>query len=109
MNRMIRTLLLSCAFLCCSAVSMDSATACPMCKTANETDDARPKAYMYSILFMLSMPAMMFSGFGFAFYRLSRKARLAQEAEILAGSADASGHVTDSSPAADGTQRADGD
>ena len=53
-----------------------------MCKSANETEDARPRAYMYSILFMLGMPAMMFSGFGIAFYRLSRKAQLQQMEEM---------------------------
>lgn len=59
----------------CSPQVMPQATACPMCKTANETDDPRPRAYMYSILFMLSMPMMIFSGFGIAFYRLSRQAQ----------------------------------
>ncbi len=53
--------------------------ACPGCKTANETDDLRPKAYMYSILFMLGMPATVFAGFGIAFYRLSRRAALEQQ------------------------------
>ncbi|MGH7128024.1 MAG: hypothetical protein ACREIV_05615, partial [Planctomycetaceae bacterium] len=52
---------------------VSTAAACPMCKQANETDDRRPKAYMYSILFMISMPAMMVGGFGFTFYRLSKK------------------------------------
>lgn len=54
------------------------ASACPMCKVANEENlnlgtEARPKAYMYSILFMLSMPATLFTGFGVTFYRLSKK------------------------------------
>jgi hypothetical protein len=48
-------------FVCATPVR-----ACPMCQVANETGqgdeecvvrDARPRAYMYSILFMLSMPA----------------------------------------------------
>ena len=51
------------------------ALACPLCKLANESKQAteeenlRPKAYMYSILFMLSMPAMLTAGFSFFFYR----------------------------------------
>lgn len=58
--------------------SAQPATACPMCKIAHEdsTDPAvaaRPRAYMYSILFMLSMPATIFAAFGIGFYRLSRK------------------------------------
>ena len=49
------------------------AGACPLCKNANETEPNLPKAYMYSILFMLAMPATVFTGFGIGFYRLSRK------------------------------------
>jgi hypothetical protein len=49
-------------------------SACPMCKVANETDSRLPQAYMYSILFMLGMPASLATAFGIGFYRLSRKA-----------------------------------
>ena len=62
---------------------VSEASACPMCKEANEVDDRRPKAYMYSILFMLAMPASIFTGFGISFYRLSKK-QDAINAEILA-------------------------
>ena len=55
------------------------AEACPGCKIANETDSRRPTAYMYSILFMLGMPATIFSCFGIAFYRMSRREMLAQQ------------------------------
>jgi hypothetical protein len=55
------------------------ATACPSCKNANETDSRRPTAYMYSILFMLGMPATIFSCFGIAFYRMSRREMLAEQ------------------------------
>jgi hypothetical protein len=60
------------------------ADACPMCKLANEegTDpqaaavaNARPRAYMYSILFMLSMPATLTGAFGIAFYRMHIRQR----------------------------------
>jgi LytS/YehU family sensor histidine kinase len=51
-----------------------------MCKLATESASRQPRAYMYSILFMMSMPMMLTSGFGIAFYRLSRKAaRMQQE------------------------------
>jgi hypothetical protein len=61
------------------------ALACPMCKIAQEdaTDPAvavRPKAYMYSILFMLSMPATLFGIFSVAFYRLSLKQQAVKDA-----------------------------
>lgn len=80
-----------------------TADACPMCKLANEegtgTGDceqaaiqkARPRAYMYSILFMLSMPATLLGGFSLGFYRLHRRhlAQLAQSAATDAsGAAD---------------------
>lgn len=69
------------------------AVACPMCKTAQEETttpeaEARPKAYMYSILFMLSMPATLFAGFGIGFYRLSKKQQAINE-QLLAGQRDA--------------------
>jgi hypothetical protein len=48
--------------------------ACPMCAQANETEDKRPQAYQASILFMMSMPALIAAGFGFGLYRLSRRA-----------------------------------
>ena len=57
-----------------------SANACPNCKFANETEDNRPRAYMYSILFMIGMPATIFTGFGISFYRMVKKA----EAEAAA-------------------------
>lgn len=58
-----------------------AAIACPMCQAANETGEdgeiivstTRPKAYMYSILFMLAMPATVLTGFGIGFWRLSRR------------------------------------
>jgi hypothetical protein len=53
-------------------------SACPSCKNANETDARRPRAYMYSILFMLGMPATVLTGFGIAFYRMSRREMLDQ-------------------------------
>ena len=56
--------------------------ACPMCQVANEEgegsaqENARPRAYMYSILFMLAMPATVFSSFSYGFYRLWKKQQL---------------------------------
>ncbi len=59
------------------------AQACPMCKYANEADqpdetaNLRPKAFMYSILFMLSMPPTIFTIFGVSFYRMCKNAEAA--------------------------------
>lgn len=60
-------------------LSSSSAMACPNCKFANETESARPRAYMYSILFMIGMPATIFTGFGISFYRMTRNAQRAAE------------------------------
>jgi len=38
--------------------------ACPMCNQSIANENAIPQAYMYSILFMLGMPATVFTGFG---------------------------------------------
>lgn len=67
--------------------AVDSASACPMCQLAVKSDTRLPRAYMYSILFMLGMPATLTAGFGLGFYRLARKAarlRNQEEAEAAA-------------------------
>ena len=61
-----------------SAPAASTALACPMCKAADEEDDAKPKAYMYSILFMLTVPAALVSGVTFSLFKMSRN-----EAEAL--------------------------
>ena len=61
------------------APTIERAEACPMCRQANQTDSARPRAYMYSILFMLAVPATVATGFGVGFYRLSKKQRSAEQ------------------------------
>ena len=79
---MIRRLLVKAALLIalCGVLGSE-ASACPNCKFANESESNRPKAYMYSILFMIGMPATIFTGFGLSFYRLVKKA----EREALEG------------------------
>ena len=54
--------------------AVQTAMACPLCKEANETNSALPRAYMYSIIFMLSVPAVVLAGFGIGFYHLSKSA-----------------------------------
>ena len=49
------------------------ATACPMCAAESEQTDAQPRAYMYSILFMMAMPFTIATVFGVSFYRLSKQ------------------------------------
>lgn len=71
MRKWLFAVLLSSAAMFGPAIT--SANACPMCAEANKVDKNRPKAYMYSIIFMISMPAIIFTGFGIGFYRLHRK------------------------------------
>jgi hypothetical protein len=59
------------------------ASACPMCKVAIEENDARPRAYMYSIIFMLSVPAAMVAGITGMLFSLNRKEQLVLEAAEL--------------------------
>ncbi len=48
-----------------------------MCSQSIAEEDLLPHAYMYSIIFMLSMPAMVFTGVGgFIFFQI-RKASAA--------------------------------
>ena len=47
--------------------------ACPMCKIANEQDALLPRAYMYSILFMMGMMFSLGGGVGVGMYFLGRK------------------------------------
>ena len=62
-----------------SGALVSPVVACPMCKLANESKQAgeaenlRPKAYMYSILFMLSMPATILTSFSVGFYRMWKR------------------------------------
>ena len=85
MFRRIRNILiLTFAFTVVSNAAIP-ADACPMCQVANESqeEDKVPQAYMYSILFMLAMPATLFTAFAFGFYRLTKRAaQMAATAEI---------------------------
>ena len=75
-------------WLCSTAFS--DAVACPMCQLAAETDDRLPRAYMYSILFMLCVPATIATGFGIGLYRLSKKGPLTDDSGTSHTDLDAS-------------------
>ena len=86
MKRLLTSSILALAVLSSAATV---AQACPMCKYANEADqhdeaaNRRPKAFMYSILFMLAMPPTIFTVFGISFYRLNKQAEAAAAAENI--------------------------
>lgn len=88
-NIMIRKVCFTFAAVVGLLAVVPAAQACPMCQLANENGSnpqavavakARPRAYQYSILFMLAMPATLTTAFGLAFYRLHKR----QEAENAA-------------------------
>lgn len=81
MNRSFRLTLCTLALLLCVAAE---ASACPMCSTNIESDQNLPKAYMYSILFMLAVPPTVLLGIGVAVYRAH-----ARHAKMLASLAAA--------------------
>lgn len=90
MKKLIRIALMTLAVTMASGVMSSESQACPGCKNANETDSLRPRAYMYSILFMLGMPATVFTGFGIAFYRMSRRSMLEQQEQLARFNAEVS-------------------
>ena len=68
------------------------AQACPMCKVANEQDSQLPRAYMYSILFMMGMMFSLGGGVGYGMYLLGRKENAAiGELEEFAGQSSGTG------------------
>ena len=77
MRRLIRGSLVALAVVLAGA---SEAWACPMCKLALETDDPQPRAYMFSILFMMGMIGSMFAGVTGLLIWLSRRERLVLEA-----------------------------
>ncbi len=87
MRSFVRRFILAMAVLTAAGVlpvAGPVAMACPNCKAANETDDLKPRAYMYSILFMIGMPATIFTGFSLSFWRMTKKA---QQEQALADAA----------------------
>ena len=74
-NRLTRWLLIAAIAFCANLVSgsVQQASACPMCKAANEEDDAKPRAYMYSILFMLVVPGTMVGGMAAGLAAVNRR------------------------------------
>lgn len=73
MNRLKKIIYLALFAIVLVSIVPTTAEACPMCKAAAEQDDNQPKAYMYSILFMLAMPAVIFGSFGYGLYRMNQR------------------------------------
>ncbi len=99
MFRRIRTILILTFAFTAAATNAVPANACPMCQQAVEAEEENkvPQAYMFSILFMMSMPAILLAAFSIGFYRLSKRAG------EMAAVANATGthHLTPQQPATD--------
>ena len=81
----ISAVMLLAGFLLSGSLSQ-VAEACPLCKAAAEEDSAQAKAYMYSILFMLTVPGLIIGGLTAGLIRLGRReARAMQEYELQHG------------------------
>lgn len=83
---LLMSLMLGVAFF---GPAVQPAQACPMCKIANEQDSLLPRAYMYSILFMMGTMFSLGGGVAFCVYYLSRKENAALEAMGQFGGASA--------------------
>lgn len=68
MPRKLKLFALSCAALAGLVLFAATAQACPMCNQSIAEDDLLPHAFMYSILFMLGMPATVLMGLGTMIY-----------------------------------------
>jgi hypothetical protein len=68
MHRGLKQLLLACLAVGATWLISAAAHACPMCSQSIAEEDLLPHAYMYSILFMLAMPAVVFTGIGSVIY-----------------------------------------
>ena len=55
-----------------------------MCAETVAADEHLPRAYMYSIVFMLGMPALVFTGFGIGIYRAVHKADAGRDVDQFA-------------------------
>lgn len=79
-------LLCSAAAICALLVCCEAALGCPTCKDNMAHDPAAAnlaRGYYYSILFMLSMPPLIFGSLCAYFYWEVRKARARQNAATV--------------------------
>ncbi len=73
--------------LCLTLLSVSGATACPMCKAAlaaQEGSGNLVQGFMWSIIFMLSMPFTILGTFCGCMYLAVRRAKATQAAQLAA-------------------------
>lgn len=79
---MTRRTFLAIGFLLLSLLAGPGVTvveACPMCKLATESDNLKPRAYMYSILFMLTAIGSVVTVVSVGLYKISQREQAALE------------------------------
>lgn len=77
-----RLILCACVAVCLLSFSAAAVQACPMCSQSIAEENLLPHAYMYSIIFMLAMPATVFTGFGTMIFLKFRKFNAQQQVGI---------------------------
>ena len=84
-QRSLATLIIGLAAVVAVLLFADLAAACPTCKDAMGHDphaEALTRGYFWSILFMMSMPFVLFGGLGGYFYLQVRRAQREQAASV---------------------------
>lgn len=92
MNRLSKIFLIALTLLLTLVCVTGTASACPTCKDGMAGDPAYSSmvsGYFWSILFMMSMPFLVFSGVAAYFYYEVRRARMRQAAAETAAPTDA--------------------
>jgi len=87
------------AALCGLSLFAAAAQACPMCSQSISEESLLPHAYMYSIIFMLAMPATVFTGFGTMIFLKFRNFHAQQQVgiagdDLVAGSGNATNDLS---------------
>jgi hypothetical protein len=80
MHRRLKQLLFVCLAISATWLLSAAAHACPMCSQSIAEEDLLPHAYMYSILFMLAMPAVVFTSVGSVIYLKLRQPPVVEDA-----------------------------
>lgn len=87
-RRLVISQLVVIAAMAVVLLAAQSASACPSCKAALANQEGKGdlvSGFMYSILFMLSMPFAIFGSISSYFYYLVRRARREQALQQIAG------------------------
>lgn len=72
MRRMMKSGGFVCLALLAANFAAGVAQACPMCAETVAADSNLPRAYMYSIIFMLTVPSLILTGFAIAISRIAK-------------------------------------